>query len=44
MSKKKKKDTLGINGKVNDNKTRMNSYLLHLKAKNVREVQWVWDL
>ena len=44
MSKIKKKDTLGINGKFNDNKARMNSYLLHLKAKNVQEVQWSWDL
>ena len=29
MSKIKKRDTLGIIGNVNENKTRMNSYLLH---------------
>ena len=29
MSKIKQKDKMGINGKFNENKTRMNSYLLH---------------
>ena len=29
MSKNKKSDTLGINGKFNNNKTRINSCLLH---------------
>ena len=39
MSKIKKRDTLGINEKFNDNKTRMNSYLLHQKGD--QNVQWV---
>ena len=39
MSKIKKMDTLGINGKSNDNKTIMNSYLL--RQKGDQNVQWL---
>ena len=33
MSKIKKRDTLGIIGNVNENKTKCNSYLLHFERQ-----------